>query len=177
MDAIRIADLSKVYGKKAAVDHLNMTVSEGAIYGFIGQNGAGKLTTQKLICGLTPPAAGRIELFEKDYRDAGIRSQVGMLIENAGVYPGLTARENLKLYGLAIGADHLEREIGHVLELTGLKDTISLYPFRTGRGSRKAAGRRCAVGTVGTVSGTKRVETFWNPGCKMDQPFPAGERI
>lgn len=65
MDAIRIADLSKVYGKKAAVDHLNMTVSEGAIYGFIGQNGAGKLTTQKLICGLTPPAAGRIELFEK----------------------------------------------------------------------------------------------------------------
>lgn len=54
MDAIRITDLSKAYGKKMAVEHLNMTVPEGSIYGFIGQNGAGKSTTQKLVCGLTP---------------------------------------------------------------------------------------------------------------------------
>lgn len=67
--------------------------------------------------------AGSIELFGKSYTDAGVRSQVGMLIENAGVYPGLTAQENMKLYGLAIGADHLDSEIQGILELTGLKDT------------------------------------------------------
>ena len=98
MEAIKTVGLSKAYGKKLAVDHLEMKVPEGAIYGFIGQNGAGKSTTQKLICGLTPPTAGSIQLYGKPYTDADIRSKVGMLIENAGVYPGLTAKENMRLY-------------------------------------------------------------------------------
>lgn len=123
MDAIKTAGLSKTYGKKLAVNHLEMTVPEGAIYGFIGQNGAGKSTTQKLICGLTPPTAGSIQLYGKPYTDADTRSKIGMLIENAGVYPGLTAQENMRLYGLAIGVDHLEKEISRILELMGLQDT------------------------------------------------------
>lgn len=85
MDAICTKDLSKSFGKKYAVNHLNLVVPEGAIYGFIGQNGAGKSTTQKLICGLTPLTSGSIELYGKPYTDGVIRSKVGMLIENAGV--------------------------------------------------------------------------------------------
>lgn len=123
MDAIKTAGLSKAYGKKLAVDHLEMTVPEGAIYGFIGQNGAGKSTTQKLICGLTPPTTGGIQLYGKPYTDADIRSKVGMLIENAGVYPGLTAKENMRLYGLANGASNLDGEIDRILKLMGLQDT------------------------------------------------------
>lgn len=123
MEAIKTVGLSKAYGKKLAVDHLSMTVPEGAIYGFIGQNGAGKSTTQKLICGLTPPTAGEIRLFGKPYTDVAIRSKTGMLIENAGVYPGLTARENMRLYGLAIGIAHLDSEIDRILKLVGLQET------------------------------------------------------
>lgn len=123
MDAICTRDLSKSFGKKYAVNHLNLVVPEGAIYGFIGQNGAGKSTTQKLICGLTPLTSGTIELYGKPYTDTEERSRVGMLIENAGAYAGLTARENMRLYGLAIGAENLEKEIDRILALMGLSDT------------------------------------------------------
>lgn len=123
MDAIRTTNLSKAYGKKYAVNHLELAVPEGSIYGFIGQNGAGKSTTQKLICGLTPITSGSISLYGKPYDDASIRSRVGMLIENAGVYQSLTAQENMRLYGLAIGLDNPGKEIEKILELVGLKDT------------------------------------------------------
>lgn len=73
MNAIKLNDLSKSYGKKFAVNHLNMVVPEGSIYGFIGQNGAGKSTTQKMICGLTPQTTGDMELFGKPQTDAEIK--------------------------------------------------------------------------------------------------------
>ena len=60
-----------------AVDHLNMTVPVGAIYGFIGENGSGKSTTMKLICGHLVPDYGDIKLFGKDYTDPGVRVRVG----------------------------------------------------------------------------------------------------
>lgn len=123
MDAIRTTDLSKLYGKKYAVNHLNLVVPEGAIYGFIGQNGAGKSTTQKLLCGLTPSTAGSIRIYEKSYTDAAVRSKIGMLIENTGAYQGLTAQENLRLYALAIGISDIEKEIRKTLEMVGLSDT------------------------------------------------------
>ncbi len=123
MDAIKTIGLSKAYGKKYAVDHLDMSVPKGSIYGFIGRNGAGKSTTQKLICGLTPPTSGTIQLFGKPYTDPQIRSKVGMLIENTGAYAGLTAKENMRLYGMAIGLDDLDREIDRTLDLVGLADT------------------------------------------------------
>lgn len=123
MNAIEASGLCKRYGNKNVVDHLNIQVPEGAIYGFIGQNGAGKSTTQKLICGLTPITSGEIKLYGKPYSDAQIRSKIGMLIENAGVYSGLTARENMRLYGLAIGVQNLDKEIDRTLELIGLSDT------------------------------------------------------
>ena len=69
MNAIEIKNLSKNFGNKQAVSGLNMTVPMGAIYGFIGENGSGKSTTEKLICGLIHPSAGSIKLFGKDYTD------------------------------------------------------------------------------------------------------------
>ena len=65
MNAIEIQNLSKAFHGMYAVDHLNMTVPEGAIYGFIGENGSGKSTTEKLICGLLVPTCGKIRLFGK----------------------------------------------------------------------------------------------------------------
>lgn len=123
MNAIETSALCKRYGNKNVVDHLNIQVPEGAIYGFIGQNGAGKSTTQKLICGLTPITSGEIKLYGKPYSDAQIRSKVGMLIENAGIYSGLTAQENMRLYGLAIGVENMDKEINRTLELIGLSNT------------------------------------------------------
>lgn len=65
MNVVELSAISKVYGKKRAVDHLDMTVKKGDIYGFIGRNGAGKSTTLKMICGLAAPTEGAIRLFEQ----------------------------------------------------------------------------------------------------------------
>jgi len=67
MNAVEIRDLSKSFRGMYAVDHLNMTVPMGAIYGFIGENGSGKSTTEKMICGLIPISGGSIKLYGKDY--------------------------------------------------------------------------------------------------------------
>ena len=123
MNAIETSALCKRYGNKNVVEQLNLQVPEGSIYGFIGQNGAGKSTTQKLICGLTPITSGEIRLYGKPYSDVQTRSRIGMLIENAGVYSGLTAKENMRLYGMAIGVEHLDQEIDRTLALIGLSDT------------------------------------------------------
>ena len=74
MNAIETSALCKRYGNKNVVEHLDLQVPEGAIYGFIGRNGTGKSTTQKLICGLTPITSGKIKLYGRPYSDAQIRS-------------------------------------------------------------------------------------------------------
>ena len=69
MNAIEIRNLNKNFKEKQAVSGLNMTVPLGAIYGFIGENGSGKSTTEKMICGLILPNGGTIKIFDKDYKD------------------------------------------------------------------------------------------------------------
>ena len=87
MNAIEIRNLTKNFGEKQALCGLNMTVPMGAIYGFIGENGSGKSTTEKLICGLIHPSGGTIKLFGRDYTDADVRANVGVLIEAPGCFP------------------------------------------------------------------------------------------
>jgi ABC-2 type transport system ATP-binding protein len=122
MDVIRATALTKTYGAKNAVDNLDMLIPQGAVYGFIGRNGAGKSTTQKMVCGLAKPTSGEIRLFEKPVDDVEARRNIGVLIENAGIYPGITARENMMLYGLCIGVENLEKKASENLALVGLSD-------------------------------------------------------
>ena len=66
MNAIEIRNLTKNFGEKQAVAGLDMTVPVGSIYGFIGENGSGKSTTEKIICGLMHQSSGEIKLFDKN---------------------------------------------------------------------------------------------------------------
>lgn len=123
MEAITLTQLSKSFKGKNAVDHLDMHVPEGAIYGFIGENGAGKSTTQKIICGLLRPTSGEVRLFEHPGDDANIRSRMGVLIENPGIYLEQTARENLLMQALQIGIDNPKKTVNETLETVGLGET------------------------------------------------------
>ena len=98
MNAIEISGLKKSFHGLYALDGLNMTVPQGAIYGFIGENGSGKSTTEKLICGHLVPSGGTIRLFGKSYKDAGVRARVGALIENTGCFPNSTIYQNLMMH-------------------------------------------------------------------------------
>ena len=123
MNAIEIRNLSKSFRSMYAVDHLNMTVPMGAIYGFIGENGSGKSTTEKLICGHLVPDAGEIKLFGRDYTDPGVRARVGALIENAGCFPGSSVYQNLKMQCINLGLPDPDGEIRRVLDIVRMTDS------------------------------------------------------
>lgn len=117
--AVRTNNLSKRYGAKAAVSHLNMEVKAGDIYGFIGRNGSGKSTTLKMCCGLVHPTEGEAFLYGTDVKDQTARRRVGMLIEDAGLYPHMTARDNMILKAKCLGLADLS-SVDPILELMGL---------------------------------------------------------
>ena len=120
MAVIQTVGLSKRYRDKWAVDRLDLTVEQGDIYGFIGRNGAGKSTTLKLLCGLARPTQGEALMFGKPIRDGVARRRVGALIEQPGLYPDLSGRENLRLYAALLGLDSPERQADEILETVGL---------------------------------------------------------
>ena len=126
MNAIEIKNLSKSFRTLYAVDHLNMTVPQGAIYGFIGENGSGKSTTMKLICGHLVPDEGDIKLFGRDYTDAGVRVRVGALIENAGCFPGSSVYQNLMMQCINLGIKNADEEIRRVLEIVRMEKNAGI---------------------------------------------------
>lgn len=115
MNAIEIRNLTKSFGQKQVLVGLNMTVPQGAIYGFIGENGSGKSTTEKLICGLLVPNGGTIKLFGRDYKDADVRAKVGVLIESPGCFPNYSVWNNMMLQAANLGIKNAEVEIRKVL--------------------------------------------------------------
>jgi len=121
MNAIEISNLTKNYGEKQALKGLNMTVPIGAIYGFIGENGSGKSTTEKIICGLTHPNGGKINLFEKDYTDPDVRAKIGVLIEAPGCFPNYTVWNNLMIQAANLSIKNPEDEIRKILKLVRME--------------------------------------------------------
>ena len=121
MNAIEIQHLSKNFGPKQAVVGLDMTVPVGSIYGFIGENGSGKSTTEKMICGLLVPSGGRIRLFGRDYTDPDVREKIGVLIEAPGCFPGLTVWNNLKIQAANLHIQNPDDEIRRVLKLVRME--------------------------------------------------------
>ncbi len=120
--AVETACLTKRYGSREVVKQVDLRVPEGAIYGFIGQNGAGKSTTLKLVTGLAKPTEGEIRLFGRSVNSPVIGRRLGVLIESAGLYRNMTARENLVMKAKCIGLPE-EKGVDQVLETTGLSDT------------------------------------------------------
>lgn len=121
MNAIEIRDLTKNFGQKQAVAGLDMTVPKGAIYGFIGENGSGKSTTEKLICGLLVPSGGKIKIFGKDHTDADMRSKMGVLIESPGCFPNYSVWNNMLLQAANLNIKNPKKEIAKVLKLVRME--------------------------------------------------------
>lgn len=110
--AIETSSLTKRYGTTVAVDELDLTVSEGTIYGFLGPNGAGKTTTMRLFTGLTRPTGGSAAVAGADVSDRdGLRPHIGYLPEEPPLYEQATAYEQLEyVAGLRDLPDNHARE-------------------------------------------------------------------
>ncbi len=112
---LETVNLSKKYGKKYAVDNVNIHIEKGTIYGLIGPNGAGKTTIMKMITGFASPTGGTIVFEDGDFDP----SRIGVLIEAPGLYDNLTAFENMKIKAIALGLYNPEK-IKEILEFVGL---------------------------------------------------------
>lgn len=117
---IECHQLTKTYQKQCALDHLNLKIAKGEIFGLIGQNGAGKSTMMKLLAGLIHPSEGDFKLFGKyPQEDPFVYRRVGALIEQPGIYGNMTALGNMHVKALAMGCDHT-KELIHLLQLCDL---------------------------------------------------------
>lgn len=118
--------LSRSFGKTRVVDNLNLTISEGEVFGFLGPNGAGKTTTVRMLTCLIRPTEGTAFLDGLDVRkesDAmNIRKKVGLLTESPGLYDTLSARRNLEFYAKLYEVPEAKRNerIEHYLRMMGL---------------------------------------------------------
>ena len=115
-------DLTKQFGGKTAVSHVNMEVHKGDIYGFIGKNGAGKTTLIRMAVGLAAPTSGTIRLMGSDQLEKQ-RRKIGTVIEYPAVFPHMTAKENMEAQCRLLGVKNPSREISRILEIVGLADT------------------------------------------------------
>ena len=97
---IVIEDLTKRYDSDVvAVDHLNLSVDSGSVFGLLGPNGAGKTTTMRMLVGLIHPTSGRVRIFGEPVKPgAAVLRRVGVLVEGPGFVPHLSGRENLELF-------------------------------------------------------------------------------
>ncbi len=113
-------NLTKIYAGIHVVDHVNLNVRKGEIYGFVGKNGAGKTTFLRLISGMAVPSEGSFTLFESSNIISG-RRKIGSLIENPSLYNNMSAEENLHIIADLANADVKKNK--EILELVGLADT------------------------------------------------------
>lgn len=121
---IEVNHLSKKFGDTLAVNDLSFTVNQGDIYGFLGQNGAGKSTTIRMLLTLIHPTAGNIKLFGKDLsaNRSAILKQVGAVIEKPDLYKYLSAYENLSIFAKMSGIKVTRQLLMQQLQMVGLQD-------------------------------------------------------
>ena len=123
---VKVNQLSKQFRDIKAVDDLSFTVNKGDVYGFLGQNGAGKSTTIRMLLTLIQPSSGSIEIFGQNIQShrKEILQQVGAVIEKPDLYKYLTAWENLRLFARLSTVSISSKKIEEQLEVVGLKDRM-----------------------------------------------------
>lgn len=121
-EIIKTVNLTKKYKNHYSVQHLNMSVGKGEIYGFLGPNGAGKTTTIRMLLGLIKPSEGNFYIFGKDFRKnrLDILRNVGSLVEYPSYYGQLTGHENLEAIRRIVNAP--SSRITEVLKIVRLTD-------------------------------------------------------
>lgn len=158
--------LCKQYGAHTAVDHVELHVPQGCVYGFIGPNGAGKSTTMKMLLGLIHPTAGRVRLLGQELTEKSrlpLLRQTGSLIESPAGYLHLTAQENLEIVADLKGVPH--KDIGRVL------DIVHLTQDRNRRVGQYSLGMKQRLGIAMALLGSPKLLILDEPTNGLD---PAG---
>ena len=144
---IEVNHLSKKFNDIYAVNDLSFTVNEGDIYGFLGQNGAGKSTTIRMLLTLIQPTSGEINLFEKKLSThrSQILQQIGAVIEKPDLYKYLSAYDNLSIFAKMSGIKVTKQLLMDQLQMVGLKDRAKDYVRTFSQGMKQRLGIAVAL--------------------------------
>lgn len=141
---IETNNLTKKFGKNFkssyAVKGVNMHIKKGAIYGLIGKNGAGKTTIMRMICGLARPTEGEIQIFGENAGENMTYRRLGTLIENPGVFPGMSAYDNMKCKAICLGISGYKEKINEILKLVGLESVGKKHAKKFSLGMKQRLG-------------------------------------
>ena len=165
---VRARGLVKRYKEVLAVDHVDLNVNTGDVYGFLGPNGAGKTTTLRMALGLIVPTEGHVELFGRDPMRDGARALEGVagFVEAPRFYPYLSGRKNLELLA-ALDGDGASARIDEVLEI------VELAPRGAHRVGGYSHGMRQRLGIAAALLRRPRLMILDEPATGLD---PAGMR-
>ena len=165
---VRARGLVKRYKEVLAVDHIDLNVRAGDVYGFLGPNGAGKTTTLRMALGLIVPTEGKVELFGRDPMREGARALEGVagFVEGPRFYPYLSARKNLEMLA-ALDGDGAKGRIDEVLEI------VELSPRAAHRVGGYSHGMRQRLGIAAALLRRPRLLMLDEPATGLD---PAGMR-
>ena len=165
---VKARGLVKRYDEVLAVDHIDLNVRAGDVYGFLGPNGAGKTTTLRMALGLITPTEGTVELFGRDplRRGAAALEGVAGFVEAPRFYPYLTGRKNLELLA-ALDGDGARERIDEVL------DVVELAPRAKHRVGGYSHGMRQRLGIAAALLRRPRLLILDEPATGLD---PAGMR-
>src|ERR1035437_5766832 len=148
-NSVVIEDLVKRFGDFVAVDHINLEIRKGEVFGFLGPNGAGKSTTIRMLCGLLTPTSGRARVagYDVGREPESVRQNIGYMSQKFSLYNDLKVIENIRLFaGLySVPADKLSERIAWVLEMANLKGQENLITGTLPGGWKQRLALGCAV--------------------------------
>ena len=173
--AIRVSDVSKIFPtpfrrrRIIALQHLNLEIAPGEIYGLLGPNGSGKSTTLKIILGLIQPTRGSVRVFGRDNSTVAVRRDIGFLPENAYFHKFLTGTETLRFHARLSGLRWRESKS----RIAELLETVGLTRAADARLSTYSKGMLQRIGLAQAVIHRPKILVLDEPTAAVD---PAGSR-
>ncbi len=147
---LRLEGLTKKYDNKPVVDHINLEIKQGEIFGLLGPNGAGKSTTMNMVCSLVKPTAGKVELFGLDTKMEmrKVKAKLGYIPQELAIHGNLKAWENVELFTSLYGikGEALKRAVRESLEFVGLEDKRNGFSKNFSGGMKRRLNIACAIG-------------------------------
>jgi sodium transport system ATP-binding protein len=164
--AVRVDRLEKTLGKNKVLRGISLEANSGEIFGLLGPNGAGKTTTLRIICTLLTPDAGAVEVLGFDTRKAAeeVRRRVGVVTADIGVYPRLSARENIAYFAELSGV--LDGEVNRRVD--GVIERLDMGSFAKQRAESLSSGQKQKVAIARAIVHDPEILMFDEPTSNLD---------